>query len=416
VLTEEVPTNHLFTGGGGDLEGFRAAGARPRSGFNHTPAAIATIRLNFPEVRAECENVHTLDMRTLPPARVLVGSPICKEVAPAGGNSAPKPATLDDVLAEDDDQAGQAPARQSWAQTRATAYDLVRAEECGNRGRGYDVVCGENVPAFVTRWDLFDGWARLFEMRGKVLTLVSFDAAHLDGEGYAAPPQHRHRIAFAFTDRRLPRPDLRPRPRALCPRCGEVRGVQQWSRPRMRKVGFYSPPNGKVLSKSSQQYRYICPNRRCGHSAVEPIVNPIRPFLDLTEPTRRVGDGRGTPGGKFVPYAATTRAKVELGLRRFEGAPFLVMLRKNLTVVSLDDAVPGFTAEGNHHMYVEPAGGRLADTRVRMLRNREKARGQGFPDRHKFAGTITEVNRQIGNAFPPTSARWLAERVRGVFV
>lgn len=393
-------TNHLFAGGGGDVEGFRAAGFRARSAFNHAEPAIATIRINFPGVRAECENVHTLDMRRLPPARVLVGSPICKEAAPAGGNSAPQVATLDDAVDEADDKVEQDDLKArpvSWSQTRATAWDLIRAEECGR----YDVIVGENVPGFATRWNLFDDWLRIWDKLGKVPSLVSFDAAHLDGEGFAAVPQHRHRIAFVLARKGLPRPDLRPRPRAVCGHCGDVRAMQQWARPRMRKTATYG-----------EGYRYICPNRRCGHREVVPLTRPIGDVLDLTAPTRRFGDGK--PGKKFRPYAQTTRAKVELGLRRYEGKPFLVILRNHSTVQSLDEAAPALTAEGNHHMYVEPAGTALDDCRVRMFTNREKARAQGFPDSHQFAGTSTEVNRQIGNAFPATSARWLAERVREV--
>ncbi|MFJ2833611.1 DNA cytosine methyltransferase [Streptomyces sp. NPDC087263] len=393
-------TNHLFAGGGGDLEGFRAAGFRPVTGANHAQPAVDTIKQNFRGVRALCENIHTLNMRQLPYARVLVGSPICKESAPAGGNSAPQLATLDDAVEEADDTVEQDDIKArpaDWSQTRATAFDLVRAEECGR----YDVVAGENVPGFATRWKLFDDWLRIFDTLGKTATLVSFDAAHLDGEGFNAPPQHRHRIAFILARKGLPRPDLRPRPRAVCAHCGDVRAMQQWARPRMRKTATYG-----------EGYRYICPNRRCGHREVVPLTRPIGDVLDLSAPTRRFGDGK--PGKKFRPYAETTRHKVELGLRKYEGKPFLVILRNHSTVQSLDEAAPAFTAEGNHHMYVEPAGTSLAETRVRMFTNREKARGQGFPDSHTFAGTSTEINRQIGNAFPPTSARWLATRVQAV--
>ncbi|MFI5987107.1 DNA cytosine methyltransferase [Streptomyces sp. NPDC051555] len=391
-------TNHLFAGGGGDLEGFRAAGARPRSAFNHAQPAVETIRLNFRGVHAQCENIHALDMRKLPHAQVLVGSPICTEAAPAGGNSAPRLATLDDAVEEADTDAVEPDDLQTrpkdWSQTRATAFDLIRAEECGD----YDIVCGENVPGFATRWRLFDDWLRIWDTLGKTATLVSFDAAHLDGDDFTAPPQHRHRIAFAFTRKGLPKPDLRPRPRAVCPHCGEVRGMQQWARPRMRKTATYG-----------EGYRYVCPNRRCGHLEATPLTRPIGDAIDPTAPTRRFGDGK--PGRRFRPYATTTRDKVEAGLRQFDGKPFLVILRNHSTVQSLDEAAPAFTAEGNHHMFIEPAGTSLDDCRVRMFTNREKARGQGFPDSHEFAGTATEVNRQIGNAFPPTSARWLAERL-----
>ncbi len=40
------------------------------------------------------------------------------------------------------------------------------------------------------------------------------------------------------------------------------------------------------------------------------------------------------------------------------------------------------------------------------------ARLQGFPDNWQFAGTKTQMYRQIGNAFPPPYARAVAERLR----
>jgi DNA (cytosine-5)-methyltransferase 1 len=392
-------STHLFAGGGGDVGGFEAAGYHPVFAANHAKPAIDTIRLNWPRIRRRQCDIHNIDMRTLPPARILVGSPICTEVAPAGGNSAPKAATLDDVLEPDDpqgDMAGDGDEQASprdWAQTRLSAWDLIRAKECND----YDVVCGENVPGFGTRWLLFNDWLRCWDTLGMNVTLTSFDAAHVDGDDFEPVAQHRHRIAFVFTRKGMPVPDLRPRPRAVCPTCGEVRGIQQWAKPRMRKIGVYG-----------QQYRYICPRRRCGHQEVTPLTKPVGDLIDRTAPMRYVHEGR--PGKKFKPYAPATLRKIEIGMERFGRKPFLVIHRRNDTVVGLDEPAPAFTAAGNHHMYVVP-GDTVDDCRVRMFTNREKARGQGFPDHHEFAGTTTEVNRLIGNAFPVTSARWLATRL-----
>ena len=51
----------------------------------------------------------------------------------------------------------------------------------------------------------------------------------------------------------------------------------------------------------------------------------------------------------------------------------------------------------------------------RPLTNRERARIQSFPDDFEFAGNITEVRRQIGNAVPPQGVRLLARRLRPLF-
>jgi DNA (cytosine-5)-methyltransferase 1 len=48
----------------------------------------------------------------------------------------------------------------------------------------------------------------------------------------------------------------------------------------------------------------------------------------------------------------------------------------------------------------------------RILSVRECARSQGFPDKHKFTGTIHHKHRQIGNAVPPPLAKNLGVELR----
>ena len=43
---------------------------------------------------------------------------------------------------------------------------------------------------------------------------------------------------------------------------------------------------------------------------------------------------------------------------------------------------------------------------------RELARSQGFPDHYKFAGTIGDKHREIGNAVPPPLGRALGLEIR----
>ncbi|MFD7972965.1 hypothetical protein ACFV5D_30525, partial [Streptomyces clavifer] len=136
------------------MVGFADAGFDPQFAANHMAAAIDTVRRNFPAVRYERCDINNLDFRHIPRTRVLVGCPICKEVAPAGGNStaSQKPVTGQAPAAD-----GRAPAP-AWSRTRATAWDLIRANEVHD----YDMVCGENVPDFVTRWALFEAWANVW--------------------------------------------------------------------------------------------------------------------------------------------------------------------------------------------------------------------------------------------------------------
>jgi DNA (cytosine-5)-methyltransferase 1 len=377
-MTDRTAT-HLFAGGGGDVLGFTDAGCTPVVVVNHAAPAVDTLRANFPSCQARQADINNLDMRTLPHTRYLVGSPICKEAAPAGGNAIPQ--MQESLLDQDDTKVKPA----DWNRTRATAWDLLRAEEV----HGYDAICWENVPRFAMGWVLFPVWLQAFQVLGKQVQLASVDAAHL------GLPQHRHRILGAFT-RKGVKIDLRVRPDSTCPTCGLVKGIQQWANG--RRIGIYG-----------QQYRFVCPNRRCGHLEVTPATVGIDTAIEWGVSGRRFGDGKSNRK-VFEPYASTTRRKVEIGLDRFGGAPFIVILRNNCTVQGLDQPLGAITAEGNHHMLVRPASS-VDECEVRMLTVREKARAQGFPDSYELCGTGTEQTRQVGNAVPVPAAQWLAERL-----
>jgi len=211
------PTStHLFCGGCGDLLAFQEAGFDPVFGANHEPTAIATLRTNFPGVRRLRCDINNLDFRRIPRSQVLAGSPICKEASPAGGNATPKQRPeLEDAAGDDD----QAPPPQ-WSRTRATAWDLIRAAEIHD----YDVVCGENVVDFATRWNPFNAWLNVWDALGYNPQIASVNTAHLSGPDNEAAPQHRQRILFVFTKKGLPLPDLQVRPDSWCPECGPVQG------------------------------------------------------------------------------------------------------------------------------------------------------------------------------------------------
>ncbi|MHA7956371.1 DNA cytosine methyltransferase [Streptomyces sp. L500] len=388
-----LTSNHLFAGGCGDLLGAKRAGFHPLFAANHDAAAVATARANFSGLQAIQENINGLDMRRLPPARVLIGSPICWEVAPSGGHTAPKTQpTLDDAAEE-----GK-PAQEEWAHTRATAWDLLRATEAALiAGHPYDLVAGENVPAFRTRWPLFTAWARAFDALGYAPKLASVDAAHIDAADLGNAPQHRQRMLFVFVRKGVRAPDLRPRPLSSCPRCGIVRGVQKWGNNNRIRVGTYGT-----------SYQYVCPSRRCGHLQVEPATRPIRDSIDFSLPTRAVSAGK--PGKRFRPYVDETLRKIEIGRAKYGDKPFIAIMRNNCTTQTLDEPVGTITAKGNHHMLVIP-GDSLGSCRIRMLGAREKARAQRFPDSHYFQGTSTQQSTLIGNAVPVNVGQWLGERL-----
>ncbi|MET7696750.1 DNA cytosine methyltransferase [Streptomyces sp. NPDC005485] len=290
------PTSiHLFCGAGGDSDGFRRAGFDVVLGANHWNRAVETHAANFPEAEHLCVDLDHYDMRRLPKARVLVGSPICTEGSPADGISRPKPAAIPgqlDLLEEG------SMADAAWERTRATAYDILRAAEVHH----FDAVVCENVPRFATAWPLFSWWLHGMEILGFRHQIVSVSAAHV-GDDTTNPhaPQWRDRIFIVFTRTGMRAPNLDVRPTAWCPTCeSDVSAVQSWR-------------NGRKIGKYRQQYDFRCPNTTCRHRIVEPYVRPAASAINWTDPGIRIGDrashGRG-------PLAPSTLRKIRLGLAK----------------------------------------------------------------------------------------------------
>lgn len=393
-------TVHLFSGGCGDLRGFDSAGFRAVYAANHARAACDTARANWSGLRVQQADINNLDMRSLPAADGIAGSPICTEVTPAGGQAAPKAQGEFDIDGEPE-RVKEA----DWSRTRMTAWDPIRYAEV-HRPLFYS---WENVPGFATRWQLFDAWVNVWDALGYYPVIASARASHISGDGFAALPQDRDRVVGCFIRKDIKKlPDLRPRPDAMCLTCGPVQGLQQWNtkrwdaKSRARKVGTYG-----------EQYQYVCPNRRCGHLEVTPVTRGIGEVIDHSVPGHRFGEGR-QDRKEFTPYVAATRRRVEIGLDRFAGKPFIITLRNNCTASSLDEPIGTLSAQGgNHHTLVRP-GATVDECEVRALTLGEKAAAQGFPKHHVMAGTDTEQKLQIGNAVPVNVAHWLGARIREV--
>jgi DNA (cytosine-5)-methyltransferase 1 len=284
-----------------------------------------------------------------------------------------------------------------------TAWDPIRYAEV-HKPLAY---VGENVPAFgmARNRPLFDAWLHVWDALGYNVTLASVNAAHIHGNGYTRLPQSRDRLVWAMVRKDVGRlPDLRPRPDAICPNCGPVQGIQNWTTDHLvRKVGEYG-----------DQYHYICPTPRC-HERVEPVTRGIGDVIDETVRGHRFGDGR-QDRREFEPYVAATRRRVEIGLDRFGGKPFIVTLRKNGTASSLDAPIGTLSAQGgNHHSLVRPGPDMTVDEcEYRALNVEEKALAQGFPPHHVLAGSDTARRTQVGNAVPVNVATWAALQTKAV--
>jgi DNA (cytosine-5)-methyltransferase 1 len=295
------PTSvHLFCGAGGDSDGFRRAGFEVVGGFNHWQKAVDTHASNFPEAEHGCVDLDHYDMRRLPRARVLVGSPICTESSPSDGIARPKAAPTRGQL----DLLEEGPiADAAWERTRTTAYDILRAAEVHN----FDAVVCENVPRFATAWPLFHWWLQGMELLGFRHQIVSVTAAHVGGEGNEHAAQWRDRIFVVFTRAEMRAPDLAVRPPAWCPECGEdVAAVQSWRINRKTR-------RPHTIGKYGQQYDYRCPHTKCRNRIVEPYVRPAASVIDWTDLGTRIGD---RPVRGMKPLAASTLRKIRLGLEK----------------------------------------------------------------------------------------------------
>ncbi|WP_225636757.1 DNA cytosine methyltransferase [Streptomyces solaniscabiei] len=391
-------STHFFTGGLGDMRGFTEAGFLSLYAANHHGPSVLTARINFPGLYVKEADLQSVDMHGVPTAHVLVASPICTEASPNSGKTAPRaPVQLD--------ESGRPKPGPDWPQTRITMWEPVRYAEV-HRPLAY---VGENVPAFGNS-PLFKAWLHVWAALGYTPTLASVNAAHLKVAGMQPLPQSRDRLVWCFLRDDIAAlnglPDLRPTCDAICPTCGPVEGVQRWKKNPDFPVGEYG-----------RQYHYVCPDHRCG-ARVEPVTRGIGDVIDPTVPGDRFGDGyfKGKQRATRTPYGQATRDRVAAGLERFRGKPFIVTLRNHCSASSLDEPIGTLSAQGGgHHYLVRPTTDLTVDEcEYRPLTIREKARCQGFPDDHEFAGTETDQRLQVGNAVPVNVAFWLAQRVKAV--
>lgn len=397
---DDLTSVHFFTGGNGDLCGFRDGGFTPLFGANHHPASVATARRNFPGMHVREADLQSVDMRSVPKARVLVGSPICTEATPASG----KAALRTPVRLDGNNRPVVAAGGPDWSMTRITMWEPVRYAEVHRPW----VYCGENVPEF-GYGPLFSAWLHVWDALGYVPVIASVNAAHLATDEVLPLPQSRDRLVWAFVRKDIADacglPDLNPTCSATCAECGPVRGVQRWKGDPALRIGSYG---------RRRQYVYVCP--RC-RAEVEPVVQGIRSVLeDVPGEPFGLGYFRGRQRVKRTPYGPGTRRRVAAGLERFRGEPFIVTLRNHCDAGSLDEPIGTLSAQGGgHHYLARPTAEMTVDsTEYRPLTLREKARCQGFPDDHEFAGTEADQRLQIGNAVPVSVARWQALRVAAV--
>src|SRR5579884_465596 len=150
----------LFAGMGGTSLGASQAGLKVLLSANHWPVAVATHRLNHPDVDHVTQDLQQADFYTWPDFDVLLASPACQGHSRARGKEQPR-----------------------HDATRSTAWAVVSAAEA--KRPSYLVV--ENVADF-TRWQLYPQWRWCLEALGYALTEQVLNAADF------GVPQERRRL------------------------------------------------------------------------------------------------------------------------------------------------------------------------------------------------------------------------------
>lgn len=131
-------------------------------------------------------------------------------------------------------------------------------------------------------------------------------------------------------------------------------------------------------------------------------------IMPITHPDAPGADAAARVRSEDEPLHTITGARRgELGVVQ----SFLVRYNGTSTAQSVDAPIGTLTGNDRYALLVTFSNGerKLLDIRFRMLRPRELARAQGFPDDYKFTGKKEDVVKQIGNAVPVNLAKALCK-------
>lgn len=278
----------LFAGAGGSSTGMiTIPGVNVRIAANHWQLACDVHNANHPETDHAAVDLHQEDPRYFPRTDILWASPECTKWSQANGAKRP---AIEEGLFEDplSDEAS--------SRSRLLMFDVLKFAE----HHRYRAMIIENVVDIATQAQYRTAWALWRQQLtglGYRHRVVSLNSMHAQSGGLPAP-QSRDRI-YIVCWRAGDRPidvERALRPRAFCPRCGEiVEARQSWK-------------NGRTVGRYRQTYLYVC--GRDG-TVVEPGWLPAAHAIDWTIPGERIGE-------RLKPK---TRARIAAGIARYWG-PF----------------------------------------------------------------------------------------------
>lgn len=255
---------------------------------NHSPRAIETHALNFPDTEHDLADISQVEPRRYRRTNILWASPECTNHSIAKGH---KRKSQPDLFGEtvSDDVAER---------SRATMWDVPRFAEVHR----YDAVITENV-VDAAAWEMFPAWLMAMTCLGYEHHIVFLNSMHAPAINAPRAPQSRDRMYVVFWRKGNRAPNLDIRPLARCHDCGdEVRAIQVF---KQRTAAWPMARWGRYRA----QYVYRCPNARC-HAEVEPYAAPAAAAIDWDLPGKRIGD-------RDIPLKPATLARINAGLARY---------------------------------------------------------------------------------------------------
>lgn len=399
----------LFAGAGGLSCGLSRAGYDIRWAIDIEPDAVATYRLNHPEIPHEnvvCGDVREIDLpsriqEVVPEPDLVVGGPPCQSLSQAGYRS--RRANDDDYSILDDE--------------RTTLY--TKYVETVGELRPKAIVM-ENVEGMIN--EVGETGVRVIDW-----VLDDLEALGDDGVGYQVDfrlqdmaelgvPQRRERVLLVGI-----RNDLVGSGNEVE---NLLEGLSQTDSGYSIRQGLSGLPRlrrgegGRVLAETGHgsKSNYVKENRldegtrlSFNHQAREHPMEKDRILFDEgLEPGDTGWDVKYGSDGEYAEY-------IEYDVGTAENPRFKDKYRKlkwsdpSPTIVAhlAKDANAYVLPDYYEHARVDPE--RADPRRNRGITPREAARLQSFPDDYIFLGPFTSWFRQIGNAVPPIAGRVLGK-------
>lgn len=395
----------LFAGAGGLSHGLSQAGYDIHWAIDIEPDAVATYRLNHPEVPHQnvvCGDVTEIDIplkirETAPDPDLIVGGPPCQSLSQAGYRS--RRAKDDNYSVLDDD-------RTTLYTKYIEAVDDLRPK----------AIVMENVEGMVNK--VGDTDVRVIDW-----IIEDLNALDSNGEGYQVEfclqdmtelgiPQERERVLLIGirNDLVVSESEVEDLLDSLKGSdCNQTirQGLSGLPRLRRGEGGRVLPETGRgsksqyVKQNDLHEGTELCFN----HQAREHPMEKDRILFDEgLEPGDTGWDVKYDSSGEYAEY-------IEYDVGTADNPRFRDKYRKlewsepSPTIVAhLAKDANGYVLP-DYYEHVRPDPERADPRRNRGITPREAARLQSFPDDYIFLGPFTSWFRQIGNAVPPVAGK-----------